>query len=100
MAVALDLVAQRADHLAVAKVAAFAHVDVAAGEFQRRVGPHALHGFDGALQVEERDDLNQAADRDHDEDAEHEEDRVLLQDMMLGEERRPPCGVCAELLMV
>ena len=87
VAVALHLVAQRADHLAVAKVAAFAHIDVAAGEFERRVGPHALHGFDGALQIEERHDLDQAADRDHDENAEDEEDRILLQDVVPGEKR-------------
>ena len=81
MAVTLDLVAQCADHLAVAKVAAFAHVDVAAGELERRVRPHALHGLDGALQIEERDDLDQAADGDHDENAEDEEERALLQQM-------------------
>ena len=41
MAVALDLVAQRADHLRVAEIAAFAHVNIASGELERRVGPHA-----------------------------------------------------------
>jgi hypothetical protein len=87
MAVALDLVPQRPDHLAVAKVAAFAHIDVAAGELEGRVGPHALHGFDGALQVEERNDLDQAADGHHDENGDHQKDRVLLQDVMPGEER-------------
>ena len=46
MAVALDLVAQRADHLAVAEIAALADVDVAAGKLERRVGPHALHLLD------------------------------------------------------
>ena len=35
MAVALDLVAQRPDHLRVTIVAALAHIDVAAGEFER-----------------------------------------------------------------
>ena len=48
VAVALDLVAQRADHLAVADVAALADVDVAAGQLERRVGPHALHLLDRA----------------------------------------------------
>ena len=49
VAVALDLVAQRADHLAVAAVAALADVDVAPGQLERRVGPHALHLLDRAL---------------------------------------------------
>ena len=47
MAVALDLVAERADHLAVAEIAAFADVNVAAGKLERRIGPHTLDLFDG-----------------------------------------------------
>src|SRR5258708_10849760 len=39
-AVAVDLVAQGADHLGMAGVAALANIDVAAGEFERRVEPH------------------------------------------------------------
>ena len=42
----VDLVAHRADHLAVAQVAALADVDVAAGEFERGVGAHSLHLLD------------------------------------------------------
>ena len=80
MAVALDLVAQRADHLRVAEIAALAHVDVASGELERRVGPHAVDLFDRVLQVEQRHDLDEAADRDHDQDADDEDDRVLLED--------------------
>ena len=49
VAVALDLVAERADHLAVADVAALADVDVAAGQLERRVGPHALDLLDRVL---------------------------------------------------
>ena len=64
VAVALHLVAQRADHLAVAAVAALAHVDVAAGLLERRVGAHALHLLDRALDPEQRRDLHDAADRD------------------------------------
>ena len=45
------------------------------------------HGLDGALQVEERDDLDDAADGDHDENAEDEEERIPLQDVMPGEKR-------------
>jgi len=32
-------------------------------------GPHAVHHLDRALQVEQRGDLDQTADRDHQEDA-------------------------------
>src|SRR3546814_20130365 len=39
MAVTLDLVAQRADLLAVAEIAALAEIDVATGQLERRTGP-------------------------------------------------------------
>ena len=87
MAVALDLVAQRADHLRMAEVAAFAHIDVAAGELERRIGPHAVDLLDRVLQVEQRHDLDEAADRDHDQDADHKDDRVLLEDCVSLPER-------------
>ena len=67
MAVALDLVAERADHLAVAGVAALADVDVAAGQLERGVGAHALDLLDRGVDPEQRRDLDDAADRDHDE---------------------------------
>ncbi len=76
MAVALDLVAERADHLAVADVAALADVDVAPGQFQRRVGTHALHLLDGVLEVEERRDLDDAADRDDEQRADQQQSGV------------------------
>ena len=63
MPVALDLVAQRPDHLRMAEIAALADVDVAPGELERRVGPHALDLLDRALQIEQRRDLDDAADR-------------------------------------
>jgi hypothetical protein len=62
MAVALDLVPEGADHLAVADIAAFADVDVATGKLQRRVGTHPFHLLDGVLEIEERRDLDDAAD--------------------------------------
>ncbi len=80
--VTLDLVAHRANHLAMAEIAALADVDVAAGELERRVGPHALHLLDRALEVEERHDLDEAADRDDDQDADDEEDRVPLEQLV------------------
>jgi hypothetical protein len=40
VAVAFHLVAEGPDHLAVAVVAALADIDVAAGQFERRIGTH------------------------------------------------------------
>src|SRR5437868_6221222 len=79
MAVALDLIAQWADHLGMAEVATFAHIDIAAGQFQRRIRANAIHHLDGALQIEQRRDLDQATDRDDPEDTRDEDDRVLLE---------------------
>jgi hypothetical protein len=84
--VTFHLVAERANHLAVAVVAAFPHVDVSAGKLERGVGPDALHLLYGALQVEERHDLHEAADRYDDQHAEDEDDRVGLEDFMAGPE--------------
>ena len=89
VAVALDLVAQRADHLRVAGVAALADVDVAAGELERRVGPHAPGLLDGAVEIEQRGDLDQAADRDDDQHADHQQDRVLLERLLQRHDRAP-----------
>ena len=69
-----------------AVVAALPHVDVAAGHLERGVGPDALHLLDGALQVEERHDLHEAADGNHDQHAEDEDDRVGLEDLVTGPE--------------
>eukprot|EP01037_Dinobryon_pediforme_P021487 gene21488-22362_t len=74
MAVAFDLVAHRTDHLAVAVVAAFADVDVAASQLKRRIGTDPLDLLDGALQVEQRQDLDEAADGDDDDDAEQQDE--------------------------
>src|SRR6185437_7042763 len=70
-----------------AEIAAFAHIDVAAGEFERRIRPHAVDLFDRVLEVEQRHDLDQAADRDHDQDADEESDGVLLEDRVFLPER-------------
>ena len=88
MSVTLDLVAQRADHLRMAEIAALADIDVAAGEFERRVGPHAVGGLDRAAQIEQRHDLDQAADRDDDQNADQKEDRVAFEDPVLLPQRR------------
>ena len=76
MAVALDLVAEGADHLAVAVVAALADVDVAARELERRIGPDALDLLDRRLDGEQRHDLDQAADRDRDQGEDQHQDDV------------------------
>ena len=65
VAVAFHLVAHRPDHLAVADVAALAHIDVAAGELERGVGAYPFDLLDGVLDVEQRHDLDDAADRHH-----------------------------------
>ena len=79
MTVAFGLVAERADHLAVADIAAFADIDIAPRQFERRIGPHALHFFDGVLEVEERRDLDDAADGD-DEEAQDQQERGVAFD--------------------
>ena len=76
--VPLHLVAQRADHLAVAGVAAFADVDVAPGKLQRRVQPHVRRLLDRLVDGEERRDLDDAADARRGDDGDHESDRGTL----------------------
>ena len=80
VAVAFHFVTQRAHHLRVAIVAALAHVDVVARQFERRIGTNPIHLLDRALQIEERHDFDQTAPRDGDDDADHQDDRVLLED--------------------
>src|SRR5215831_8557700 len=72
MSVTLDLVAQRPDHLRMAQIATFAHIDVASGEFERRIGTHALHLFDRALEIEQRRYFHDAANGDDQEDADRQ----------------------------
>src|ERR1700730_17451486 len=90
MAVALDLVAQRPDHLRMTEIAALAHVDRATGELERRVGTHALDLLDRAFEVEQRSDLDDAPDRDDQQDADDEKDRVLLDHLVAREDRHDP----------
>ena len=79
MAIAFDLVAERPDHLAVAVVAALAHVDVAARQLERGVGAHPLHLLDGRIDPEQRRDLDDAADGDGDQREQAEQRDVALQ---------------------
>jgi hypothetical protein len=80
--VALDLVAQWPDHLRVTEIAPLADVDIAAGQFQRGVRPDPVDYLDRALQVKQRGDLDQAADRDHRENSHDQDDRVLFENLM------------------
>ncbi len=82
MAVALDLVAKRADHLTMADVAAFADIDVASSKLERRIRPHALHLLDGRAQPIKRSNLDDAADGNGDQDAYEEEDGAPFQYLM------------------
>ena len=78
-AVALDLVAQGADHLRVAGVAALADVDVAAGQLERRVDAHVGRVLDRLVDGEERRDLDHAADAGDGDDGEREADRLAFE---------------------
>ena len=81
-AVAVQFIGQAADHLGMAGIAAFADVDLAARQFQRRVRAHVVGDLDGALDGEERRDLDDAADRGHADDRAHEAHRDLLEVVM------------------
>src|SRR6478672_8604133 len=82
VAVALDLIAQWPDHLRVAEIAPLADVDVAAGQLKRSVWPDAIDHLDRALQIEQRRDLDQTADRDHRKDSNDQDDRILFENLM------------------
>nr|AZF98843.1 hypothetical protein [Mesorhizobium ciceri] len=80
MAIALNFVAERPDHLAMTEVAALAHIDVAPDKFERRIGAHAFHLLDRIVEIEERRDLDDAADRHHEQRANEKKRGVLLDD--------------------
>src|SRR6056297_1167075 len=80
MPVTLHLVAHRADHLAMADVTALTDVDIAPGQFQRGVGAHALYILDGVFEPEQRGDLYDPPDGDHEEGKDRQKRDVLFQD--------------------
>jgi hypothetical protein len=84
VAVAQRLGVEGADHLRVAVVATLFHVHIATGQLQRRVGLEALHRLRGGLLEEQRHDLDQPADRDHQND-EHDHQEVVGLDPLVGE---------------
>ena len=76
--IAKDVRHQGADHLRVAVVTTLGNVDVASGQFERRVG-HLETLFDivGAIYSERWDDLNNTADGDRHEN-EHGEGKIVF----------------------
>src|SRR5215472_13087549 len=87
MPVALDFVAQRPDHLRVTEITSFAYVDRAPCQLERRIGPHAIDLLDRALEIEERCDLDDAADGDYEQNADDQKDRILFENLVPSPER-------------
>ena len=83
VAVAFHLVAERADHLAVVDVAAFAHIDVAPRLLERSVRPHTVDLLDRVVDPEERRNLDRAADGHRDEGEDRQKRDVALQLLVL-----------------
>ena len=48
-----------------ASIAAFAHINIAACQFERRIGPHAFDFFNCAIDVKEGRNFNKAANGDN-----------------------------------
>src|ERR1019366_1050183 len=83
MTVAFDLVAKRANLLAMAQIATFAHIDVAPFQLERGVGAHAVDMLDRAPDPKERRDLHRPADRHHDQYPDQQQDGVAFQPTMV-----------------
>src|SRR6187402_3965987 len=73
-AIALDLIPQRADHLAVAGVATFTNINVSTCEFERRVDTHVGRVLDCIVDREQGSDLDEAADAGNNNNGENEAD--------------------------
>ncbi|CKX68399.1 Uncharacterised protein [Mycobacterium tuberculosis] len=80
--VALDFIAQRTDHLRMAEIATLADIDIAPGQLEGSVRPHAVDLLDRALQVEQWCYFNETTDRNNCENSDNEDDRILLEDLM------------------
>src|SRR5438552_2606883 len=81
-AVAFYLIAQCPDHLRMAGVAAFADVDVAAGDLERGVNPHVRRVFDSLMDREEGNNLDGPADAGGGDDGEQKADGLALELVM------------------
>ena len=82
MPVALHLVAERADHLAMAHVATLADVDVAPCLFERGIGPHPLYFLDSIVEIEQRGDLHEPPDGYGHECADGQQGDVALEPLV------------------
>src|SRR5690606_3700847 len=79
-AVALGLVAEGPDHLAVAVDAAFADVEVAAGHLERGPRRHAGRGRHAPPHEEHRGELDDGADEDGERGEDGEDERPALEE--------------------
>ena len=68
-----------------ADIASLADVYVAPGQFERRIGAHAVNVLDRVLEIEEGRDLDDPADRDDEKREDEEEGGASLQDAVLAE---------------
>src|SRR5690242_13476296 len=59
MSVTLHFITQRTDHLAMADIATFPHIDVTAARLERRIRPHARYMFHCRFDSEQRNDFDQ-----------------------------------------
>ena len=73
-----------------AGVAAFADVDVAARDLERRVDPHVRRVLDGLMDREQRNDLDRAADAGDADDGEQKADGLALEPVMQVEHALTP----------
>jgi hypothetical protein len=55
-------------------------------QFERRVGPHALDLLDRVLEIEQRRNLDEAADGDSDQDANEKDVAVPLEELVIAEQ--------------
>ncbi|MNT54576.1 hypothetical protein D3C72_1917500 [compost metagenome] len=79
MAIALGLGLQRAHLLRVAADAAFADIDIPAHQPQRRIRSDARIRLGGGVLEEQRHDLDQTRNADHEDRADDQPADVLLQ---------------------
>src|SRR3954470_3981165 len=83
VAVALGLRPQRADHLRVTAIAAFADVDIPALQLERVQGLYARRRMSDLTREIQRNDLDQATHADNDRDQNAHEARASFDDLVL-----------------
>src|SRR5665647_2725662 len=90
--VALDLVAQRPDHLRVTGVATLADVDVASRDLERCIDAHVWRIFHSLVNGEKRRDLDGTTDAGDANDGEQETNGLALETVMQSEHSRHSPG--------